>query len=454
MLCCLHMVTPELLEYIRSTRQSGSSVDQMRTALLQTGWNANDIENAFQGNITPASSPESPVRSHSGGRRAMLLGATVVIVIGIGGWLAYAFLLPRFRQPAPVNAPAADTSEPNMQDQTAMAPVDSSGANDKTTKLFTIPSTIDAQDLPDILLSINPEGRAVSYSFLDGKNSFVMVNDVKYGPYDSALPAVLNSDGTKNYILARRGDKKFIVLNGKELTQFQDINIEQIQFSPDGKHFAYAGVMLQQIGDLLSETVVLDGIPQTTYVGIDDMQFSRDSQHLAYIAIKGSEPKNWTSEIVVDGKVVVEYPYISNFSLKFTDDFTTMMFAASGSNGYDGIHNQEFVVIGGSREKTYDAIQPVTAAPDFSRYAYFARKDTTDEDSVWYVVVDATEYEPYKDVEGLDYQPAISPDGKHIGFAAETTEGKGIVWVDGTEASIPAPENTSGLGFSYPPTFG
>ena len=49
-----------------------------------------------------------------------------------------------------------------------------------------------------------------------------------------------------------------------------------------------------------------------------------------------------------------------------------------------------------------------------------------------------------------EWQAAIRADVTANRIARRGT----IVWVDGTEASIPAPENTSGLGFSYPPTFG
>src|SRR3989344_5418961 len=88
-------ITPELTQYISQARASGMSDDAIRTELLKTGWNINDVNEAIPPKIpsfAPVVAPEpvtvqpvqaKPRRSHLG------FIVTVVLLLLIGGAVYY-----------------------------------------------------------------------------------------------------------------------------------------------------------------------------------------------------------------------------------------------------------------------------------------------------------------------------------------------------------------------------
>src|SRR3989344_8587892 len=88
-------ITPELTQYISQARASGMSDDAIRTELLKTGWNINDVNEAIPPKIPsfapvvaleqPTTQPvqAKPRRSHLG------FIITVVLLLLIGGAVYY-----------------------------------------------------------------------------------------------------------------------------------------------------------------------------------------------------------------------------------------------------------------------------------------------------------------------------------------------------------------------------
>src|SRR3989344_1972500 len=88
-------ITPELTQYISQARASGMSDDAIRTELLKTGWNINDVNEAIPPKIPsfapvvaleqPTTQPvqAKPRRSHLG------FVITVVLLLLIGGAVYY-----------------------------------------------------------------------------------------------------------------------------------------------------------------------------------------------------------------------------------------------------------------------------------------------------------------------------------------------------------------------------
>lgn len=90
------MVTPEVLQYIKSQLQSGKTPDDIRSHLLGSGWHSSDIESAFQ-TIQPNSIPSAasqavssaPVTS-KGFPIMIIVIILVVLSLGVGGYFVLA----------------------------------------------------------------------------------------------------------------------------------------------------------------------------------------------------------------------------------------------------------------------------------------------------------------------------------------------------------------------------
>ena len=87
-----------------------------------------------------------------------------------------------------------------------------------------------------------PESREPPKEPLPIAQSNMRTQEVKLGTYsasDKPIEAVVSSDGRHMAVLVKRGDKQFVIVDGKEDAPYDRIDKGSVVFSPNGKHAAY-----------------------------------------------------------------------------------------------------------------------------------------------------------------------------------------------------------------------
>jgi hypothetical protein len=60
------MVTQELLDYISKQKQTGLDTNTIRQALINNGWNAQDVDQAFASTVSPQMTPTPTAPARDG----------------------------------------------------------------------------------------------------------------------------------------------------------------------------------------------------------------------------------------------------------------------------------------------------------------------------------------------------------------------------------------------------
>lgn len=127
---------------------------------------------------------------------------------------------------------------------------------------------------------------------------FVVVDEAKGKSYNDITFPIFSPDSKRVGYGAGVGDKRFVVVDGKEGKQYDRIGVGSLIFSPDSKRVGYgAGV-----GD--KRFVVLDGEEGKQYdaIGKGISFFSPDGRRVAYMAKVGEK-----QFVVVDGEEGKQY---------------------------------------------------------------------------------------------------------------------------------------------------
>lgn len=84
------MITPQLLEYIKTELGKGQTTDTIRTTLINQGWQVVEINQAFQSLTTQSPAlPKTQILNHSS-KNGILLGVVLfIIAIGLGSSAFY-----------------------------------------------------------------------------------------------------------------------------------------------------------------------------------------------------------------------------------------------------------------------------------------------------------------------------------------------------------------------------
>jgi len=290
-----------------------------------------------------------------------------------------------------------------------------------------------------------PDSRSLATVYRKENKSYLNYQGVNGKKFDAidVNSIRFSKKGNKVAYAATRQNRQFIVFNGKEGPQFDQVGYPII--SPDGNRLAYSVMQDKKY------RVVVDGKAQAPLDGIVNIIFSDNSRHYAYHAVTGNRqvvvhdgkmseryPLVHTLSLSPDGKklgfaIVADQPDHEGFkhyivlsgkkkgayetlvegSLKFSPDGKLFAFEAE-------MHDQFFLVCGDKEEKHYgDVMQAtLTFSPDSRKHAYVAEYD-----SKRFVNLNGVESSAYQDI----YSISFSPNNKDIVYSAKINNQELIV---------------------------
>jgi roadblock/LC7 domain-containing protein len=241
----------------------------------------------------------------------------------------------------------------------------------------------------------SPDSRHVAYTARRGTKRYVVVDGVEGAEYDGivALTLAFSPDSTRVAYGARRGAKEFVVAGGAEGAESDGIVGGSVAFSPDGRRIAYGARRGRN-----KVRLVLDGVDGKEYDRIEQgsVTFGQDGAHVAYVALRGGKVL-----VVVDAVEGPEFDMIPASNIRTAIGYLSTWFQTHP-----------------------ERVAPVFS-PDGRRVAYSAQRGR-----VSAVVVDGTESGSYDKM--VAQTPVFSPDGRHAAWAA-SVGGKYRIFVDGSE---------------------
>jgi len=297
-------------------------------------------------------------------------------------------------------------------------------------------------------LSFSPNSKHFLYVGQKEAKRFIVIDGVEGKPYDSISNITLTSDWERiAYVAGQR-----ISRTGAKSDNSEGTIITSEPVAEQSRYFEYPG-------GPSTYRVVLDGQEQGTYNEINNITFSPDGKHLAYVAKIGS-----MYCVVLNGTEGEKYHQISH--IRFLSHTGEVVYAARryrewmavvgdiegkqydsfGKDdpvcSFDGKRyaycakrgNKWMAIVDGVEGPQYDAISRVFFSPDSKRVLYAVRQGDKE-----LVVVDGQEEKRYEGQIGRI--PIFSPDSKHVAYAIKqklklllsNTLKTWIAVIDGTE---------------------
>jgi WD40 repeat protein len=267
-------------------------------------------------------------------------------------------------------------------------------------------------------VTFSPDSRRLAYTITDDDNKdWVVVDDKRYGPYDSvgqgyyvntagvAVAAGLSFSPDSERILyaARQGRERRVFIDGTPIPGKPYDDVTALVFSADGRRVVYRA----QSGK--HYFVVVDNSEEGPYdwVGLP-VALSGDGGHLAYAARSGKR-----LNVIVDGKALG--PYDDVFHIHFSPVGNRLAFAAKAANKWR-------VVVDGNDSPLFDSViaEHNVFSPDGRRVAFGAKSGKD-----WWVLVDGSRQGPYQEVKPVTLRSGrawsllqFSPDSSQVAYVA------------------------------------
>jgi WD40 repeat protein len=249
---------------------------------------------------------------------------------------------------------------------------------------------------------------------------------VLVGRYDGKLPRVVtappssepgvpfqfSTDGEHYALVGERGGKKFIVYDGVEGPQYNEV--KRFRLNPTGSSVAYV------VGTQGIERLVLNGQIGPTYDEVYPLEFSPDGRHFAYVATTTGSGQ----QLFLDGEPQINA--IANGrgvqAITFSANSRHLAFVTTTDKGFQVILDKKTVgVYTGGIDRLY-------FSPDGNHLAFevYHLRDS-DADSV---VADGVERHSPGASTALDYlfvertEIAWSPDSKHMAYVVRRSSPK------------------------------
>jgi hypothetical protein len=247
-----------------------------------------------------------------------------------------------------------------------------------------------------------------------GKSNALLVDGQPILTVPSAIDRfMVSSSGDIAAIASAEPGKKQLYLNGNAVSGTE--NIQDVIFSPDGKHWA------ARCASSPSWYVVVDGKKQQSYDMVHAIAFTPDSSKCVYLAQAGAkefvvtngEEDNGSQNILVRpmfGKSGNHIAYC----------------ARNGSGKFSVIHD-------GKTLPECRSVNGLTLSPDGARYAYYSENHVPGSYTPKVqLIVDGEAKDG-----GRPYNVLFSPDSKHVAAMSSATDGKPAIYLDGQFVPIP-----------------
>lgn len=184
-------------------------------------------------------------------------------------------------------------------------------------------------------LAIGPEAKRVAYVADTGRRSLVVDNGREEPKYRWAAGLVLSQDGKRLAYKAskRRRGSSLVVLDGVEGPVYDGLGWNPLLFSPDGERLVYRALRGEK------SFVVVDGKESPEYDLVSKITLSPDGRRVAYIASEGEDG----DRVVVDNGPWARYRDVWG-SIRFSADSDHVAYCASReedrylvvTNGFEG----------------------------------------------------------------------------------------------------------------------
>ena len=204
------------------------------------------------------------------------------------------------------------------------------------------------------------------------EEEYYVIDGVRQPSFEKLWGFVFSPDSSRYAYHAEDGEVEFVVLDGENQAEYQDVELHSLAFSPDSRHFAYIAR-----DENYDHVIVLDGVEGEGKDWIHRYMFSPDSQDVFYVS---EDWENSPSQFLHIEEMVYG-PYQEIGLPIFSRDLAHFAFIVEGED-------QKFVVLDGEEQTPYDDVLHGTLifSPDGEHYAYWAVSA-----GQWFVVLDGQE---------------------------------------------------------------
>jgi Tol biopolymer transport system component len=354
---------------------------------VRGGGGSQFIINDQEGSIFDEVIPDTFVFSNDGKRHAYLArkaGRFVAVVDGVLQAEAGEDMVPWHQPPCPPQLPvfSEDGSSVGYLEGSRLGQKMRVVVNGKPGEVF--------DEVYALSLRISPDGTRFSYSANDrsaGSRWFCVIDGKQRDAFDAlGVSFAISPDGKRIAYTGRRGQQRFLVVDGEPEVPIEGIVDHSLTFSPDGRRLAYAvakadrraylvvdgkaGPVHDAIGSSLPPGVAPNRASMQTVYGLgftSSVLFSPDSRRIAYLSHSGRMKR-----VYVDGKADdVEIEYLVS-GMVFSDDSKRLAYGGRGST--NSFVDKFFLVVDGKKGAEYDALGYFGFSPDGKHIAFTAKK--------------------------------------------------------------------------------
>ena len=271
-------------------------------------------------------------------------------------------------------------------------------------------------------LFLVPSSAKFAWKAKDKSNggNFIVNDFVKGGEYAELTNPVFSADGKRSVYRVGALGMKNLILDGKQMTPYDEIPNGSFTWSPDSSRYAYVAV--KGVDDKAKGVIVSDGKEIFEGKGIGVPLFSPDNKRMAFTALSGEKKM----QLYVDGKPVDKaYDRVIGETVKFSPDSKRIGYIAMtmseattqpAANAADAI-GKLFYVIDGVEQNSFNklVVGSMLFSPDSKEAAYVVDTSNPGESQKLKVVINNRGGEAYDEIQGIQY----SPDSKHLAFLAK-----------------------------------
>lgn len=205
------------------------------------------------------------------------------------------------------------------------------------------------------------DGSTLAYPAGKGNREFIVLNGKEEEKYDVVQFPKFSNDNFSLIYIANEGNKWFAVINRKKEKRYD--MVKDVVFSPSGNSYAYCAKLNNKW------FIVRNGVEVSAlFDDVSGLTFTPDGSKIVFIAanITKTTEGNITKEqrrekVIVDNEPFNEYPKIISF--KITDD-SKVAFLVEDRGGY-------FVVMNGMEGELFDAVSGLEVSPNKQGFGYF-----------------------------------------------------------------------------------